>query len=245
MARFFLEVSYKGTAYSGFQVQANAVTIQSEVEKALSTYYRQPFSLTGSSRTDAGVHALQNFFHFDSDILVHNDHLYHLNAILPADIVAKNFFSVNENAHARFDAISRTYQYHIYQTKNPFFEDRAWFYPYPLDIQKLNEAANLLTLFHNFQSFAKKNAQVKTFECTIIQSNWIATDYGLMYEVTANRFLRGMVRALVATQLKVGRGKLSAHQFTKIITEANAANADFTSPACGLFLSLVKYPYQL
>lgn len=245
MARYFLEVSYKGTAYSGFQIQLNARTIQSEVEKALKTYYRQLFELTGSSRTDAGVHAIQNFFHFDSEARISNDDLYHLNAILPSDIVVKGFFAVNDDAHARFDALSRTYQYHIYQKKNPFLEDRAWFYPYPVDMQQLNEAAALIKSFTNFESFAKKNTQVKTYVCSIIDSFWVPTEHGLMYQVTANRFLRGMVRALVATQLKVGRNKLSILQFKNIIEETNAANADFTAPAGGLFLMKVVYPYTL
>ena len=148
MARYFIEVAYRGTAYAGFQVQDNANTIQAEVEKALLTYFRIPLALTGSSRTDAGVHALQNFFHFDADTKLEAatviKAIYHLNAILPLDIVIKNIKQVTDTAHCRFDATSRSYAYSIYNHKNPFLFDSSYYYPYHLNLEALQEAAALL-----------------------------------------------------------------------------------------------------
>ena len=147
MSRYFIEVSYKGTSYAGFQAQQNANTIQDEIEKALAVYFKKSFSLTGSSRTDAGVHALQNFFHFDfefAEIPNWDNIVYHLNAILPADIVVKKVFAVGDKAHSRFDAKYRTYEYTIYAYKDPFLLDRAYFYPYKVDMDMLNQAALLL-----------------------------------------------------------------------------------------------------
>jgi tRNA pseudouridine38-40 synthase len=245
MPRYFIEVSYRGTDYSGFQVQQNAVTIQSEVEKALKIYYRQHFTLTGSSRTDAGVHALQNYFHFDIDIAFEENSIevYNLNAILPKDIVIKRIFLVERNTHCRFDAIKREYKYFIYQNKNPFLLDRAYYFPYSLDINKLNEAAESLLQHKDFTSFSKKNTQVKTFNCNIFKSEWIVQNNLTVYRVEANRFLRGMVRGLVGTMLKVGTGKISVAGFCDIIESKDCTKADFSVPACGLFLLEVRYNF--
>lgn len=239
--RYFLEVAYKGTLYSGFQKQLNASTIQGEIEKAFTTIFKKDIQLTGSSRTDAGVHALQNFFHFDWAENFPQPSIYNLNALLPADIVIKNVLLVNNDAHCRFDAISRLYNYHISQHKNPFVNDTAYYYPYSLNIDKLNNAASLLNDFTDFTSFSKKNTQVKTFNCEIIQSKWIRQDGLIIYRVEANRFLRGMVRALTATMLQVGRGKISSDDFRFIIESKNCSNAYFSVPARGLTLSRVKY----
>jgi tRNA pseudouridine38-40 synthase len=245
MARYFIEVAYKGTAYAGFQIQQNANTIQAEVEKALHIYYRHTFELTGSSRTDAGVHAHQNFFHFDTEIVIDNKTrekaCYHLNAILPQDIVVKSLQLVAHNAHCRFDAISRSYQYRIYQSKNPFIDDTAYHFPYTLNIDLLNEAASLLLTYSNFQSFSKKNTQVFTYECRLTKSQWTLQNDILLYEVTGNRFLRGMVRGLVGTMLHVGRGKFTIEKFKSIIESKNAADTDFSTPAKGLVLKEVKF----
>jgi tRNA pseudouridine38-40 synthase len=245
MARYFIEVAYKGTAYAGFQIQQNANTIQAEVEKALHIYYRHTFELTGSSRTDAGVHAQQNYFHFDTDIVIDNKiaekALYHLNAILPPDIVLKSLQHVADDAHCRFDAISRSYEYSIYQSKNPFIDDTAYYFPYALNIDMLNKAAAMLLEYSNFQSFSKKNTQVFTYECTLTQSQWTLQNDILLYEVTGNRFLRGMVRGLVGTMLHVGRGKFTIEKFRSIIESKNAANTDFSTPAKGLVLKEVKF----
>ena len=241
MPRYFIEVSYKGTAYSGFQVQQNANSVQAEVEKALNILYRQKFELTGSSRTDTGVHADQNFFHFDAASPI-NDESYRLNAILPGDIVIKCIREVGADAHCRFDAVSREYRYFIYHHKDPFLADRAYYYPYTLDMQSMQEAAKELMLHHDFTTFSKRNTQVKSFLCTISLSGWELENDCLVYKVKGNRFLRGMVRGLVGTMLQVGRGKLSIEDFRKIIIAKDCTRADFSVPAQGLFLYRVEYP---
>ncbi|MBA4196693.1 MAG: tRNA pseudouridine(38-40) synthase TruA [Chitinophaga sp.] len=243
MQRYFLELAYKGTNYSGFQIQENAVTIQSEVTKALETFYRTPFELVGSSRTDAGVHAFQNFFHFNvnPEISITQKQLYHLNAILPADIVLKNVFPVSETMHCRFNAVSREYKYFIHQTKNPFLQETAWYYPYKLNVDLLNKAAQQLQSYNDYTSFSKKNTQVKTFICNIYEAVWTVENECLVFNVKANRFLRGMVRALVATMLKIGTDKISVEAFTEIIKSKDCSNTDFSAPAQGLFLSSVNF----
>ncbi|MES2006139.1 MAG: tRNA pseudouridine(38-40) synthase TruA [Bacteroidota bacterium] len=241
MPRYFLELSYKGTGYSGFQVQDNAPTIQGEVEKALQVLYRQVFELTGSSRTDAGVHAGQNFFHFDTGIEISDKHIYNLNAILPQDIVVKGIYPVYNNAHCRFDAVAREYNYFIYKQKNPFLIDRAWLYPYPVDLSILNEAASLLMTYTDFTSFSKRNTQVKTFQCQLEQSEWFYEGEQLVYRVRGNRFLRGMVRGLVGTMLKAGRQQIALERFRSIIEAKDCTLADFSTPPQGLFLQRVYY----
>lgn len=249
MSRYFLEVSYKGTNYAGFQAQPNAVTIQSEIEKAFNILFQLPspsgegLGVRCSSRTDAGVHALQNFFHFNWHEEFKPEAIYNLNAILPADIVIKSIKQVTDDANSRFDALSRLYNYRIYSSKNPFLKDTAYFFPYPLDLDKLNEAAEILKTYTDFTSFSKRNTQVKTFNCKIIESRWIQKDELLIYEVRANRFLRGMVRALTATMLKVGRAKISIEEFKNIIEAKDCTRAWFDTPAHGLFLMEVEYEY--
>ena len=242
MPRYFLEVSYKGTAYSGFQTQENANTIQAEVEKAFEVLQRDKVMMTGSSRTDAGVHAVQNFFHFDYNGILHPQFLYKVNAILPEDIVVEGLELVNNDAHCRFDAISREYKYFIYRRKDPFLADRAFFYPYKLNIELLGKAAAIVKEYHDFTSFSKRNTQVKTFNCDIKESMWLQDDGCIVYNVKANRFLRGMVRALTATMLKVGRAKLSLDEFRAIIEAKDCTRASFAVPAHGLFLVSVNYP---
>ena len=245
MARYFLEVAYRGKNYSGFQSQENANTIQQEVEKAFRILQREPVSLTGSSRTDAGVHALQNFFHFDFEDILHPQFVYKINAILPGDIVVKSVQSVADDAHCRFDAISRTYEYFIYRGKDPFLEDRAWYFPYTIDQDALQHAARVIMEYHDFTSFSKRNTQVKTFDCSILESAWTQREEGLVYRVRANRFLRGMVRALVATMLQVGRGTLTIDQFRAIIDAKDCTRASFAAPSHGLFLVEVCYKASL
>lgn len=244
MTRYFLELSYKGTRYSGFQVQQNALTVQSEVEKALEIFFRQKIALTGSSRTDAGVHALQNYFHFDFEREIQPSSLYNVNAILPSDIVLRSVHPAmynGEPAHARFHAISREYRYYIYKFKDPFLEDRAYFFPYTLDMELLKQAAAIVMQHTNFTSFSKRNTQVKTFLCQIMISEWEEGRDCLIYHVKANRFLRGMVRGLVGTLLQVGRGKISLDEFNSIIEKRDCTLADFSAPAHGLFLTAVEY----
>lgn len=256
MPRYFIELSYKGAAYSGFQVQKNSNTIQSEMEKALGIFFKKTFSLTGASRTDTGVHALQNYFHFDSELplideIIEEENgeemvaleksVYNLNAILPRDIVIKRIFPVTEEAHCRFDAVSREYKYFIYQNKNPFLDDRAYYFPFKLDVEKLNIASSIILQHKDFTSFSKKNTQVNNFICQIIKSKWIQENEALVYNVKANRFLRGMVKALVGTMLRVGRQIISLDEFEKIFESKDCCKADFSVPAHGLFLINVEY----
>ena len=240
--RYFLEVSYKGTNYSGFQSQINANTIQTEVEKALQILLKKRIELTGSSRTDAGVHANQNFFHFDIETGLSPRLLYNLNAILPADIAAKNLLKVKDDSHCRFDAISREYKYFIYNNKNPFLTDKAFYFPYSLDLESMQVAAKIIKKYSDFTSFSKRNTQVKTFECDIKESEWVVEDECIVYKVVANRFLRGMVRALTATMLKLGRKKMDLDSFKKIIESKDCTLANFAVPSHGLFLIEVAYP---
>lgn len=241
MPRYFLSVRYMGTQYAGSQVQENAKTIQEELEKAMKTLFRERIELTGSSRTDAGVHAIRNYFHFDREQMMEGDPVYKLNAILPGDIAVLSIEEVISDAHCRFDAIARAYEYRIYDSKDPFFSDRGWFYPYPLDLGLLNEAATVLLGTHDFTSFAKRNSQVHTHQCTIFESEWIKKDRVYIYTVRGNRFLRGMVRGLVATMARVGRGKITVDQFKEIIAGKDCTLADFSAPPQGLQLRDVFY----
>ena len=243
MPRYFIELSYKGTNYSGFQSQQNTHnTIQAALEKAFKILQKDEVLLVSSSRTDAGVHALQNYFHFDYNGAIHPQFVYKTNAILPADIVVKKIIPVAPDAHCRFDALSREYKYFIYAKKNPFLQDRAYYFPYRLDIEKLKEAAEIIKEYKDFTSFSKRNTQVKTFECRILESEWLFENNCLVYHVKANRFLRGMARALTATMLKSGRGKTSLKEFRSIIEAKDCTQASFAVPAQGLFLINVAYP---
>jgi tRNA pseudouridine38-40 synthase len=267
MPRYFLEVSYKGTRYSGFQSQENANTVQAEVEKAMNILLGakvfptaagelsgiqapENVLLTGSSRTDTGVHALQNFFHFDSenpfnewrDIKSESHFIYKMNAILPEDIAVKSLIPVRDDAHCRFDAESRLYHYYIYRKKDPFLKERAFYFPYKMDLDKLNQAAQVLKEYTDFTSFSKRNTQVKSFICVIMESEWVIENDCLVYHVKANRFLRGMVRALVATMLQAGRNKITIDEFRSIIESRDCTKASFSVPGKGLFLMRVNYP---
>ncbi len=241
MPRYFLEVGYNGSRYAGFQVQQNANTIQAEVEKVLAIIFRETFSLTGSSRTDAGVHARQNFFHFDTNLTIDDRRIYNLNALLPPDIVIKKIFPVAAEAHCRFDAVSREYRYVVYGIKDPFLYKRAFYYPYPLDIDKLNELAAIILAYSDFTSFSKKNTQVKSFLCNILHSRWHNEGETLVYTIRGNRFLRGMVRALVATMLQVSREPGHTEKFRKVIEAEDCSKADFSADACGLMLAAVEF----
>lgn len=245
MHTYFLALGYKGTKYAGFQIQNNAQTIQGEIEKAASIYLRTPLALTGSSRTDAGVHARLNYFHFQCIHELGEEFIYHVNAILPPDIVLKGVYKVPEGSHARFDAIARQYTYYLYHTKDPFQDDRAWYYPYPLNESLLNEAATSLLGEFDFTSFAKTRTQVYTHVCRIEICEWQQTNCGWTLTVQGNRFLRGMVRALVATMVKVGRGKMTIDEFIDVRTAMNSKLADFSAPAHGLHLNSVIYPQHL
>ncbi len=240
--RYFIEVSYKGTNYAGFQVQHNAATIQGEVEKVLAIVFHSPLSLTGSSRTDAGVHALQNFFHADLETAYNPAVIYNINALLPKDIVVKSIFPVPENTHCRFSATAREYRYFISPDKSPFTTDTAWYYPYAIDMELLKEASTILYNYTDYTAFSKRNTQVFTNQCNIVKSEWTVENNILIYTVKANRFLRGMVRGLVGTMLLAARKKISIADFEGIIQSKDCTKANFATPARGLFLMKVYYP---
>jgi len=240
MQRYFIEVAYKGTRFSGFQGQANANTIQAEIENAISIFQRQPVVLTGSSRTDAGVHALQNYFHFDFAEELHPQFIYKLNALLPGDIAVKALYRMPQEAHSRFDATGRLYNYHIHRFKNPFLNATSFFFPYKLNVDLLQEAAQAVLKETSFFAFSKTNTQVKTFNCKVTRSEWSTRGDQLIYTIEANRFLRGMVRLLTASLLKVGREQWSVAQFQDLFS--SGAKAGHSVPAHGLFLVQVQYP---
>jgi tRNA pseudouridine38-40 synthase len=245
MPTYFLALAYKGTRFAGFQIQDNAITIQGQVERAMATFLREKVQLTGSSRTDAGVHANRNFFHFSIDRQLKDEFVYHINAILPPDIAITGIYLVPEGSHSRFDAIGRRYKYHIYKSKNPFLDDRSWYYPYPMELADLNQAASSLLGLHDFTSFAKRRTQVYTHMCTISVCQWHETEDGWVFTVEGNRFLRGMVRALVGTMVKVGRHKMSFESFQNVLLSKDSAMADFSAPGHGLFLDNVIYHSEI
>lgn len=241
MYRYFLEVSYKGTRYSGFQIQQNANSIQGEIERVFKVVTKQQIELTGSSRTDAGVHAEQNYFHFDVQFPIPLAIIYNLNALLPADIALLSLRAVNPDAHCRFDAISREYIYTVYTYKNPFLSDTAYYFPYALNFSAMAESARLFLGTHDFSTFSKRNTQVKTFICSVAESEWFIDEGVFRYRVKANRFLRGMVRGLVGTMLMVGRNKLTIEDLEEIFKSGDSARADFSVPGRGLCLKRVVY----
>ncbi len=245
MFRYFLEVAYKGDRHAGFQIQKNATTIQGEINRSLETLLKHPVQTFGSSRTDAGVHAHQNFLHLDLEQSFPGDWIYKINAILPPQIVLQNIYPVDSNAHARFSALARTYQYVLYTRKNPFLKDFGYFYPYTLNWEKIELATSLLSEYNNFQSFSKRNTQVKTFQCAIQEAQWQREAGQFYFLITSDRFLRGMVRGLVATILKAGRGKITIDEFRQIIEKRQSGLADFSAPPQGLFLEKVHYPPKL
>lgn len=242
MSRYFLEVSYKGTAYSGFQVQANAGSIQQEIEKAFKVFFRKEVVMTGASRTDTGVHARQNYLHFDFDETVGPEMVYRLNAILPGDICILGVFAMPDGAHCRFDAESREYRYFIYNKKDPFQTEQAYFYPYPLDWGLLDQVSARLITQSDFMPFSKRNTQVNHYRCQVMESHWEQTEEGFYYRIRANRFLRGMVRGLTGTMLLVGRGRLTLSEFEEILNGKDPSRVNFNVPAKGLFLERVRYP---
>jgi tRNA pseudouridine38-40 synthase len=242
MKRYFIEVAYDGADFGGFQIQANQQTIQGALEHAMNILFRETISLTGASRTDAGVHALQNFLHFDTDIPITSKHIYNLNALLPNSIVVNNIYGVPDEAHSRFDAIKRSYIYKIHSKKSPFLEGRSWFYPFPVDVKALQAAADTLLNHTDFESFSKKNTTVNTFDCKITKAEWEQDGDIITFSIDSNRFLRGMIRGLVGTMLHCGRGQLKTADFISIIESKNEQKVDFSTPAHGLYLSAINYP---
>jgi tRNA pseudouridine38-40 synthase len=241
--RYFLEIAYNGAAYSGWQIQDNADSVQNHIQIALSTAFRETVTVIGASRTDTGVHARQNFAHFDAINDPPKEVIRKLNFLLPDDIAVQKLILVNQKAHARFDAVSRSYEYEICYSKNPFKQAFSCYYPYKhLPIKKLNEAASFLLAHNDYAAFSKKRTQVKTTMCNISEAEWKKTNDGLIFYITANRFLRGMVRGLVGTMIRMGRGNLSIDDFKELLNSKEPHKTDFSAPAQGLSLMEVKYP---
>lgn len=245
MASYFLKLRYNGRQYAGFQIQQNGKTIQGEVQKALEIFFKQPIQLTGSSRTDAGVHARCNYFHFKTEASGVEASVYHLNAILSEDISVEGIYRVPDAAHSRFDALMRRYSYHIHALKNPFLNNFSWYFPYPLDVDRMNAVATLFIGTHDFSGFSKKHTQVITNDCTIDQAFWQQEGEELVFRIGGNRFLRGMVRALVGTMIKVGRGKLGIEEVSEMLKAKDSKMTSFSVPAHGLFLEDVLFPFEL
>jgi tRNA pseudouridine38-40 synthase len=244
--RYFLEVAYKGTNFNGWQVQRNTErTVQGILNEKLSILFSEKIKTQGSSRTDTGVHAKQNFAHFEVVNPMPDGFMSRVNFMLPDDIVVKNIIPVRPDCNVRFDAIGRSYEYILSYTKNPFNREFACYYPYKeLPLEKLNEAAQVLFRHTDYAAFSKKRTQVKTSICYISRAEWKYNDLTgeLTFYVSSNRFLRGMVRGLVATMLLVGRNKLSLKNFEKNLESLEAHKTDFSAPANGLTLTEVRYP---
>lgn len=241
--RYFLECSYFGKAYHGWQRQPNAVAVQQILEESLTTLLRKELVIIGAGRTDAGVHAKQLFAHFDSETLEDPQQLCHrLNTLLPADVSVRTIFEVPEDAHARFDALQRTYEYWIVQEKNPFYKDTAHYIWSTLDVEAMNKAAGMLMEYDDFECFSKSKTDVKTFICKIDTAQWELQEEKLVFTIRADRFLRNMVRAVVGTLLDVGQGKMKADAIREIIESKDRGRAGASVPAKGLYLTKVTYP---
>ena len=242
--RYFIEISYHGKNYFGWQMQPDVISVQEKITKGISTILRQEITIVGAGRTDAGVHASQMFAHFDVDTALSENFTYKLNAILPDDIVIHKTILVADDAHARFDATSRSYEYKIFLGRNPFILDTSWqLYQKNIDVALMNEVASILLEYEDFECFSKVKTDVHTFNCTITEAKWIQNGSELTFHISANRFLRNMVRAIVGTLLDVGFGKISASDFRAIIESKNRSKAGVSVPARALFLTKVAYDY--
>ena len=245
--RYFLQLSYLGTNYNGWQLQENTPdTVQQQLNMNLSKVLGEEIETLGCGRTDTGVHAREFYAHFDSkrDDL-HRDPrqwLYKFNVVLPHDMAVQQIIPVKPDAHARFHAVSRTYEYIISRKKDPMMINRAYYFYGALDMNKMKEAAAILFEYHDFSCFSKSNTQVKTTNCKMIRAEWVEEKDLLKFVVTADRFLRNMVRAMLGTLLEVGQGKISPEDFRKIIQSKNRSDAGFSVPAEGLYLTKVEYP---
>ena len=244
--RYFFDIAYKGTNYHGWQIQKNANSVQETIESKLEQLLGQACSITGSGRTDTGVHARKQVFHVDLDkALNYQDFAYHLNAVLPQDIVVRSIRPVHDEAHARFDADSRGYQYQIIKRKDPFLIGEAYMYSRELDIEKLNTAASHLVGKYDFEAFSKVKTSVNNFDCDVTKAVWYEQDGMVVFEVKANRFLRGMVRAIVGTLLLANEDRLKPEGIIEILESRDRKKAGRSVPAEGLFLTEVNYPERI
>src|SRR5579859_6916767 len=241
--RYFFEISYDGSNYNGWQNQANARGVQQVVEETLTKLLRERISIVGSGRTDTGVHCIQQFFHADISKEIHvQDLMPRMNSFLPKDIAIRSVRRVRPDAHARYGALARSYEYHITTRKNPLLAGRAYYLFKPCNMAVMNEAATLLLGKHDFTSFSKVKTDVNHFECTIKSATWKKKGDLMIFSITANRFLRGMVRAIVGTLLDVGIKKVSLKEFQAIVKSKDRKKAGMNVPAEGLYLTKVKYP---
>lgn len=242
--RYFIKLSFLGTNYHGWQKQKNANSVQSVLCESLSVILKEKISITGAGRTDTGVHAREFFAHFNTNSLDEKQRMElvsHLNGYLPFDIAIQEIVPVSPGSHARFSAVSRTYQYIIAQTKDPFLSGFVFYYSVPLDIQKMNEGAAVIKSCKDFTSFAKLPSETKTNICQITDIWWEKKGSLLFFNITANRFLRNMVRAIVGTLIDLGRGKSDLNELKEIIEAKNRSAAGASVPACGLYLTSIRY----
>ncbi|NVK49987.1 MAG: tRNA pseudouridine(38-40) synthase TruA [Cyclobacteriaceae bacterium] len=244
--RFFIELSYHGKPFHGWQIQQNAFSVQESIESALSTYFQKPITILGSGRTDTGVHATHQVCHFDCDVPFESERLIKaLNGILPKSIGIKAVRAVKPGSHARFDALERSYFYRIIFQKSPFIDELAWTFFGNLDVEKMNQAAQFLLGDQDFEAFSKVQTEVNHFRCTIMSARWEQKEEELLFHITANRFLRGMVRAIVGTLVEIGVGKKEPEDMVEIIQSKDRGKAGKAAPAKGLFLSRVVYPREI
>lgn len=240
--RYFFEISYNGTHYHGWQNQKNAIGVQQVVEEALGKLLREEISIVGSGRTDTGVHCIQQFFHADIEKEFNpHDLIHRLNAFLPKDIAIRNIFPVKDETHARYDAYERSYQYKITRAKDPLLVGYAYYFFRELDVPTMERASALMIGEHDFECFSKVKTDVNHFICNIKEASWNQKGDVLVFTITANRFLRGMVRAIVGTLLDVGNGKLTVKQFQEILKSKDRKKAGMNAPPEGLYLTQVKY----
>ena len=244
--RYFIELSYNGKGYHGWQNQPNAISVQEVLERALSTLLNTPISIMGAGRTDAGVHASQMFAHFDT-VAVFNpqDLVFKLNSFLPNDIAVASIFLVKPESHARFHATSRTYLYRVAVRKNVFAFDASFYVKQVLDLDRMNAASKILLEYKDFQCFSKSKTDVKTYHCDIMKAEWLVKDGEIHFVIQANRFLRNMVRAIVGTLINIGLGKMDAAELHQIIASKNRSEAGFSVPAHGLYLTHIEYPEDI
>ena len=242
--RYFIEFAYNGKNFHGFQSQPDAASVQETLEKALSTLFRETIAIVGAGRTDSGVHAKQMYAHFETELELDSNYWTHkLNSFLPPSIVVYRLFKVADDAHARFDATSRTYEYYIHTFKDAFITDGSWYHSHHLDLDKMNEACKILFEYIDFECFSKVHTDVNTFNCKISEAYWKQSGNQLIFTITADRFLRNMVRAIVGTMVNIGLGKIEVADLRTIIESKNRGKAGFSVPAHGLYLVKVKYPY--
>ncbi len=249
MMRYFLTLSYRGTQYCGWQVQPNGPSVQAVLEKTLSIVLGQPIAVTGCGRTDAGVHARQYVAHFDADGEMPSTILYSLNSLLPDDVAVYAMEAMQANAHARFDAYERSYEYHIGLHKDPFVTETAWHFPQHqlLSFEKMQAVANVFTRFESFAPFCKSHSGVDTFQCDLRTAYWSfdTERQHLVFHISANRFLRGMVRLMVGACLRVGLGKMTISDVESALESQQVLKKNLSVPPQGLFLVNIKYPYPV